>query len=688
MFKEVTFGNQNVLPVIKEFFKSLLKIAVENKDVLEIHIKDYYRITGLDYYVKENNLIVHEKSDVKDSFLIYVNGVCEGNKTEKYVKKVNDLLSAYRTKLYNDYFEETDDNMSVVYKNISESDSQTTYVLRDNKFTSLFYNSGDEKSLDVSIKTTDDNLKLLSLIFNPRSFIKMRKFENLIKKPILVDSPELLTNHAILREDKKGNLIAVAMFNSFPSFLGSANVSKFFNLPLVRKAAYSCLNNKIDVINESAKNNLKFFDYYERVISRNTRMRNLPPVDSLFENNYIKYNICAFSGGLIPELKFFDMISILRITDKFLKDENGNLVYADYYKMKKIVDKYKIKTTEKVGFKTYEYDEKTDAILNSRLIDRSDYLNRFTIINSYGTGNTHNIFLNDDGTSEERTDQLYLGVEMEFDRGGQDNENHHIFISSLTNYEPYAWTTRDGSLQNGFETKTIPATIKNHMDKEKFNYGRGFDILKNLEYKSSDTETCGLHIHVSSKYFIDGIKDSRISHQHVLLLSQMLMTSILEVNWQSILKFTRRSNDTLDRWASNRGFIGRYVDVSQYEQFNEHRFRVINEEYNRSGYKRDKYCTINNGHGNTFEFRIFKGTLNEVANYASIQLVYNISKIVKDLITKYFNSSVTSLSTVDYPSLGKDIAKILNMSLEDVVNYVNWDELTEYYNNIELYLKD
>ncbi len=97
-------------------------------------------------------------------------------------------------------------------------------------------------------------------------------------------------------------------------------------------------------------------------------------------------------------------------------------------------------------------------------------------------------------------DTFYLGVELEVDCEGKDGENADdiLYIGNKSNECIYIKS--DGSLDDGFEIVSQPMTLEYH---KKYQWN---DILKkavNLGYRSHQTSTCGLHIHVNRNAFGD-----------------------------------------------------------------------------------------------------------------------------------------------------------------------------------------
>ena len=129
------------------------------------------------------------------------------------------------------------------------------------------------------------------------------------------------------------------------------------------------------------------------------------------------------------------------------------------------------------------------------------------------------------------------------------------------------------------------------------------DMALSLDYRSHQTQTCGLHIHVNRKAFgndYDTQEDSisRIVH-------------FVEMHWNELLKFSRRTEANMNRWASRYGIS-----------------TTANDTYKNAKAKHcGRYVAINLENYSTVEFRIFRGTLRYKTFLATLQLVDEICNL-------------------------------------------------------------
>lgn len=208
---------------------------------------------------------------------------------------------------------------------------------------------------------------------------------------------------------------------------------------------------------------------------------------------------------------------------------------------------------------------------------------------------------------EEESDEnlLYLGAEIEIDCAGENEDNAKYVIDNLE----YCYTVHDGSLNNGFEIVTHPSTINYH---KQMNYKEVFDWLKDKGYRSHDTRTCGLHVHVNRDYLSQNktIQD--------LCITKILF--LLEKYWEEISKIARRSE-------------GQYNVKIKRDRDDDSLLDLLYKAKGSNGgyWSSAKYNCLNLLHKNTIEFRIFKGTIKYETYIATLEFVKNIVDVCKKI---------------------------------------------------------
>lgn len=137
----------------------------------------------------------------------------------------------------------------------------------------------------------------------------------------------------------------------------------------------------------------------------------------------------------------------------------------------------------------------------------------------------------------------YFGVELEVDYGGKDNDNAKEVLD-IANYDrENIYIKSDGSLDDGFEIVTHPMTLNYHINLMPWE-----EVMRKLirmGYKSHKAGTCGLHIHINRTAFGDTYDEQENVVARILFF--------IEHHWDKILKFSRRTEVQMERWAARYG---------------------------------------------------------------------------------------------------------------------------------------
>ena len=199
-----------------------------------------------------------------------------------------------------------------------------------------------------------------------------------------------------------------------------------------------------------------------------------------------------------------------------------------------------------------------------------------------------------------KNDAFYMGVELEIDGAGENGENAQRLID--IDDDTHIYIKHDGSLNNGFEIVSHPATLEYHQ-----NFIEWDNIMREaleMGYKSHDAETCGLHIHVSKKALGSDFTKQDESIAKILYF--------FEKHYNKFLKFSRRTESQLDRWATRYGIDDGETTCD-----------ILNKA--KSTYNRYRIINLQNAH--TIEFRLFRGTLRYTTFIATLQLVRHICEL-------------------------------------------------------------
>ena len=206
---------------------------------------------------------------------------------------------------------------------------------------------------------------------------------------------------------------------------------------------------------------------------------------------------------------------------------------------------------------------------------------------------------------------LYLGIELEVDKGDDRNVTARSIKAQIMP-KKFIFMETDGSLSDdGFENITQPATLDYHLsiaDK----YEEMFKLLVRDNFRSHDTNSCGLHIHFNRNFFQD---EGDICIVRLLYL--------VEKFWDNFRKFSRRTQKQLDSWA---------------RRYNNPPEEVLQ---NMKDGQIGRYYAINLSNTHTIEFRLFRGTLKLQTFIATLQLVDTIVRKVKSIESNEELQSIT-----------------------------------------------
>lgn len=212
----------------------------------------------------------------------------------------------------------------------------------------------------------------------------------------------------------------------------------------------------------------------------------------------------------------------------------------------------------------------------------------------------------------------YLGVELEIDGAGQDNYAAKHILGVANALSEHLYIKTDGSLDDGMELVTHPMTLDYHMKQMPWN--DVLDEARALGYKSHQTTTCGLHVHISRYAFGD------MSTEQECAIARLLY--FVEKFWTELLRFSRRTEYQVNRWAARYG-----MKLSPVEMMD-----CAKHSYT------GRYMAVNLMNWKTVEIRIFRGTLKLNTLLATLQMVNAIC----DVAVFMSDSELQALSWHDF----------------------------------------
>ena len=188
----------------------------------------------------------------------------------------------------------------------------------------------------------------------------------------------------------------------------------------------------------------------------------------------------------------------------------------------------------------------------------------------------------------------YFGVELEIDGAGKDDDNAEEILNIANSDEEHIYIKTDGSLDDGMEIVSHPMSLDYHKE---FCWEEIMRKAIHLGYRSHNTSTCGLHVHVN-RNCMGETKDDQED-----VISRILF--FVEKNWNELLKFSRRTEYSMNRWSARYGY--------------EKTGREILDKAKKGG--NGRYSAVNLMNYHTIEFRLFRGTLKYNTFIATLELV-------------------------------------------------------------------
>lgn len=197
----------------------------------------------------------------------------------------------------------------------------------------------------------------------------------------------------------------------------------------------------------------------------------------------------------------------------------------------------------------------------------------------------------------------FFGVELEIDGAGEYDRNADRVLAAANQAEvERIYCKHDGSLDDGFEIVTHPMTLAYH--EKEMPWKAVLDEARAMGYTSHQAGTCGLHVHVNRNTF------GRTEAEQEACIARVLY--FFEKHWEELLKFSRRSQRQLDRWAARYGY-------------KEHPKEIL--DHAKKGGRGGRYSSVNLQNEDTIEFRIFRGTLKLNTLIATLQLVDRVCDV-------------------------------------------------------------
>lgn len=206
-------------------------------------------------------------------------------------------------------------------------------------------------------------------------------------------------------------------------------------------------------------------------------------------------------------------------------------------------------------------------------------------------------------TGFDKREQLYYGIELEV----EDTTEGDKLRAGVGLLPDYTYAKRDSSIACGFEIVTHPATY-NWWLSQTTEWNNVLKQLGNEGFRSFNTDTCGMHIHLSKDAF---------SWLHLYKFMYFVYNPH---NYNIIHTISQRNKRDLAMWANT-------------ENNKDMLYRKAIDRSNPYG----RHTAVGMSHLNTVELRIFKGTLAPIMfwkNMEFTQALYEFSRdySVRDMI--------------------------------------------------------
>jgi hypothetical protein len=246
---------------------------------------------------------------------------------------------------------------------------------------------------------------------------------------------------------------------------------------------------------------------------------------------------------------------------------------------------------------------------------------------------------------------LYMGFELEMSLGRVSNETYNEATSKVLSLQQnnVCYLKTDASIEDiGFELVTHPHTLYSYEQATPlWNYIE--DMRANYNARSWDTDSCGLHVHVSRSAFKSG------AHTHRFL-------TLIYKNPKEMMKLAGRKNS---RYAQ-------FSDVYKPDEWGIPRFDLTNKIRNR--HHTERYSAVNTQNDYTLELRFFRGTMARAGIMSALELAHAATEYTRNLSLAdvklgmlqwdWFADWVATNNGI-YPNLYIKMSKIQKISLEN-----------------------
>ena len=228
--------------------------------------------------------------------------------------------------------------------------------------------------------------------------------------------------------------------------------------------------------------------------------------------------------------------------------------------------------------------------------------------------------------------QYHLGFELEVESRNSSSSRYGGAVIAQGELGSHAYMKDDGSLNDGFEVVTHPHTLEQYQTNFNWDF---IARLKDDGFRSWNTDTCGLHVHVSRTAFGEGEIDwnSPIKERDRLILRkqahELRFMKLIYDNQRQVERIAGRSNNHFATFSDK----GRLMDKVKFGTQNNVRYSAINTDNDA-----------------TLEVRVFKGSLRKERVLSALEFVAASVEYTRDLKVTSQNQALSWLRFTAYVS--------------------------------------
>lgn len=234
-------------------------------------------------------------------------------------------------------------------------------------------------------------------------------------------------------------------------------------------------------------------------------------------------------------------------------------------------------------------------------------------------------------------ERIFMGFELEVEirDGGGMREHAERVTNSLGEH---VYLKYDGSLEHGFEIVTHPHTLDSYRKEFAF---ESFPKFRQEGLRSWDTDTCGLHIHVSRTAFGDSLYDNRTRSDFIKSrqLHELRFIKLIYDNERQVTRLAGRTSPTFANFQ-DKGSLAKKV--------------IGNRKKDSTGFDGmlgdvgGRHAAVNTYNDSTLEVRIFKGSLNEKRVLMALEFVHSAVEYTRNLKVNGKNKALSWLAFSGY----------------------------------------